>query len=157
IVAKKVIDPNTIQLITAQPYPLVLNDLTSIFIVQKKATQGLNSDDFAQGKGMIGTGPFKFVSYARDDRVELTRNADYWGPKPAWDKVTLRFIPNPATRLAALLSGDVQAIENVPTPDLPQVRKNPKLSFFSKISHRVIYLYFDAKRDKSPYVTSKDG
>ncbi|WP_064577268.1 ABC transporter substrate-binding protein [Cupriavidus gilardii] len=157
IVAKKIIDPNTIQLITAQPYPLVLNDLTSIFIVQKKATQGLNSDDFAQGKGMIGTGPFKFVSYARDDRVELTRNPDYWGPKPAWDKVTLRFIPNPATRLAALLSGDVQAIENVPTPDLPQVRKNPKLSFFSKISHRVIYLYFDAKRDKSPYVTSKDG
>ncbi|AOY92645.1 ABC transporter substrate-binding protein [Cupriavidus sp. USMAA2-4] len=157
IVGKKVIDKYTIQLRTAQPYPLMLNDLTSIFIVQKKATQGLSSDDFAQGKGMIGTGPFKFVSYARDDRVELVRNPDYWGTRPAWDKVTLRFIPNPATRLAALLSGDVQAIENVPTPDLPKVRSDPKLSFFSKISHRVIYLYFDAKRDKSPYVTTRDG
>ena len=155
IVGKKVIDKYTIQLRTAQPYPLMLNDLTSIFIVQKKATQGLSSDDFAQGKGMIGTGPFKFVSYARDDRVELVRNPDYWGTRPAWDKVTLRFIPNPA--LAALLSGDVQAIENVPTPDLPKVRSDPKLSFFSKISHRVIYLYFDAKRDKSPYVTTRDG
>ncbi|MFX6331062.1 ABC transporter substrate-binding protein, partial [Acinetobacter baumannii] len=77
------------------------------FIVQKKATQGLSSDDFAQGKGMIGTGPFKFVSYARDDRVELARNDQYWGPKPAWEHVTLRFIPNGATRIAALLSGDV--------------------------------------------------
>ncbi|SOY89427.1 ABC transporter substrate-binding protein [Cupriavidus taiwanensis] len=157
IVNKKIIDKHTIQLTTSQPYPLMLNDLTSIFIVQKKATQGLGSDDFAQGKGMIGTGPFKFVSYARDDRVELVRNNDYWGNKPAWDKVTLRFIPNPATRLAALLSGDVQAIENVPTPDLPKVRNDPKLAFFSKISHRVIYLYFDAKRDKSPYVTTKEG
>ena len=157
IVSKKVIDKYTIQLITAQPYPLMLNDLTSVFMVQKKATQGLSSDDFAQGKGMIGTGPFKFVSYARDDRVELVRNPDHWGPKPAWDKVTLRFIPNPATRLAALLSGDVQAIENVPTPDLPKVRQDPKLNFFSKISHRVIYLYFDTKRDNSPFVTTKDG
>ncbi len=82
IVNKKVIDKYTIQLTTNQPYPLMLNDLTSIYIVQKKATQGLSSDDFAQGKGMIGTGPFKFVSYARDDRVELVRNPDYWGPKP---------------------------------------------------------------------------
>ncbi|MCP3021556.1 ABC transporter substrate-binding protein [Cupriavidus basilensis] len=157
IINKKVIDKYTIQLTTNTPYPLMLNDLTSIFIVQKKATQGLTSDDFAQGKGMIGTGPFKFVSYARDDRVELVKNPDYWGPKPAWDKVTLRFIPNPATRMAALLSGDVQAIENVPTPDLPQVRKDPKLSFFSKISHRVIYLYTDDKKDKSPFVTTKEG
>ncbi len=37
------------------------------------------------------------------------------------------------------------------------MRQDPKLSFFSKISHRVIYLFFDAKRDKSPYVTTKEG
>jgi len=157
IVGKKVIDKYTIQLTTAQPYPLMLSDLAAIFIVEKKATQGLASDDFAQGKGMVGTGPYKFVSYARDDRVEMVRNNDYWGPRPPWEKVTIRFIPNPATRLAALLSGDVQAIENVPPPDLPKVRSDPKLSFFSKISHRVIYLFFDAKRDKSPYVTTRDG
>ncbi|MHA7681625.1 ABC transporter substrate-binding protein [Cupriavidus sp. PET2-C1] len=157
IVNKKVIDRYTIQLTTEQPYPQILSDLTAISIVQKIATQRLTSDDFAHGKGMIGTGPFKFVSYARDDRVELVRNHDYWGPRPAWEAVTLRFIPNPATRLAALLSGDVQAIENVSTPDLPKVRNDPRLIFFHKISHRVIYLYVDAKRDKSPYVTTREG
>ena len=84
IVKKVIVDPKTIRLITATPYPLMLSDLTSIFIVSKKATEGLSSDDFSSGKGMVGSGPFKFVSFARDDRVELVRNEQYWGAKPAW-------------------------------------------------------------------------
>lgn len=157
IINKKIIDAHTIRFTTKEPYPLMLADLTSIYIVSKKATTGLSSDDFASGKGMIGTGPFKFVKYLRDDRLELERNDNYWGKKPAWSKVTLRFIPNDATRLAALLAGDVQAIENVPTPDLAKVRADSNISLYSKVSHRVIYLYLDTKRDKSPTITDKDG
>lgn len=157
IVNKKIIDAHTIRFTTKEPYPLMLADLTSIYIVSKKATTGLSSGDFASGKGMVGTGPFKFAKYLRDDRLELDRNDNYWGKKPAWSKVTLRFIPNDATRMAALLAGDVQAIENVPTPDLAKVRADPKVSLYSKVSHRVIYLYLDSKRDKSPTITDKDG
>ena len=79
------------------------------------------------------------------------------GNKPAWSKVTLRFIPNGATRLAALLAGDVQAIENVPTPDLAKVRGDSTLGLYSKVSHRLIYLYPDTRREKSPFITDKDG
>lgn len=157
IINKKIIDANTIRFTTKEPYPLLLADLTSIYIVQKKATQGLTSDDFSSGKGMIGTGPYKFARFARDDRVELDRNEAYWGKKPAWSKVTLRFIPNGATRIAALLAGDVQAIENVPTPDLARIRTEPTVSMYSKVSHRMIYLYADSSRDKSPFVTDKEG
>ena len=157
IINKKVIDANTIRFTTKEPYPLLLADLTSIYIVSRKATTGLASDEFASGKGMIGTGPYKFVKFLRDDRLELDRNDAYWGKKPAWSKVTLRFIPNGATRLAALLAGDVQAIENVPTPDLAKVRADANIGLFSKVSHRVIYLYPDTKRDKSPFITDKDG
>lgn len=157
IINKKVVDANTIRFTTKEPYPLLLADLTSIYIVSRKATTGLSSDDFSSGKGLIGTGPYRFLKFLRDDRLELERNETYWGPKPAWSKVTLRFIPNGATRLAALLSGDVQAIENVPTPDLAKVRTDPTLSLFSKVSHRVIYLYADTKREKSPFVTDRDG
>ena len=110
ITGKKIIDPHTIQLTTREPYPLLPNDLVNIFIVSKKATQNLKSEDFSSGKGMIGTGPFKFVKFLRDDRLELERNDAYWDKPAAWSKVTLRFIPNDPTRLAALLSGDVQAI-----------------------------------------------
>lgn len=157
IINKKIIDAHTIRFTTREPYPLLLPDLTSIYIVSKKATQGLSSDDFASGKGMIGTGRFKFAKFLRDDRVDLERNDAYWGPKAAWSKVTLRFIPNGATRLAALLAGDVQAIENVPTPDLARVRGDNSLSLYAKVSHRLIYLYPDTSRDKSPFVTDKDG
>ncbi|MDP9108725.1 MAG: ABC transporter substrate-binding protein, partial [Pseudomonadota bacterium] len=157
IINKKIVDAHTIRFTTKEPYPLLLADLTSIYIVSKKATTGLSSDDFASGKGMVGTGPYKFVKFQRDDRLELERNDAYWGNKPAWTKVTLRFIPNGATRLAALLSGDVQAIENVPTPDLTKVRADKTLSLYAKVSHRVIYLYPDTHRDKSPFVTDKDG
>ncbi|MEC5218281.1 peptide/nickel transport system substrate-binding protein [Actimicrobium sp. GrIS 1.19] len=157
IINKKIVDANTIRFTTKEPYPLLLADLTSIYIVSKKATTGLSSDDFASGKGMVGTGPYKFVKFLRDDRLELDRNDGYWGKKPVWPKVTLRFIPNGATRLAALLADDVQAIENVPTPDLAQVRANQALALFSKVSHRVIYLYPDTRREKSPFITDRDG
>ena len=69
----------------------------------------------------------------------------------------MRFIPNGSTRLAALLAGDVQAIENVPTPDLAKVRSDASIALYSKVSHRLIYLYPDTKRDQSPFVIDKDG
>ena len=161
IVSKQVVDPYTVRFKTASPYPLMLADLTAIFMVSKKATagalpQGLASEDFASGKGMSGTGPFKFVRFARDDRVELERNDAYWGPKPAWAKATLRFIASDPTRVAALLSGDVDAIENVPTADLKRIRENQNLNFFSKVSHRMIYFNLD-QRDKTPFVFDNDG
>ncbi len=157
ITGKKIIDKQTIQLMTATPYPLMPVDLVVIMMVSKKATTGLSSDDFAQGKGVVGTGPFKFVDYKRDDRLELARNDAYWGDKPAWDKATIRFIPNNGTRMAALLAGDVDAIENVPTPDIPRVKQDPKLTLVSKISARTIYLYLDTARSPSPFVTDKAG
>jgi peptide/nickel transport system substrate-binding protein len=157
IVAKKIVSDRVIQLSTATPYPLLPVDLVNILIVSKKATQGLSSEDFSRGKGMIGTGPYKFVNYQRDDHITLARNDAYWGDKPDWNNVTLRFIPNDASRMAALLAGDVQAIENVPTPDLEMALKNPKLTVFSKVSQRTIYLYLDTARSPSPFVTDKDG
>lgn len=157
IASKKIVDKLTIHLVTSTPYPLMLTDLSQIAIVSKKVTQGLNPEDFAQGKGMVGTGPFKFVSYRRDDRVELERYDAYWGEKPAWDKVTLLFLANNGARMAALLAGDVNAIENVPTPDLPRVKSDAKLKLASKISGRTIYLYLDTARSPSPHVTDKSG
>ena len=161
IIGKQIVDPYTIRFKTASPYPLMLPDLTAVFIVSKKATagplpQGMASEDFSSGKGVVGTGPFKFVRFQRDDRVELERNEAYWGPKAAWSKVTLRFIAADPTRVAALLSGDVDAIENVPTADLKRIRENQNLNFFSKVSHRVIYFNLD-QREKSPFVADADG
>ena len=157
ITSKEIVDPLTIRIRTAAPYPLMLNDLSAVFIVSKKNTQGIGSEEFAQGKGVVGTGPFRFASFKRGDRVELLRNESYWGDKPTWDKVTFRFITSDPSRLAALLAGDVDAIDNVPTSDYVKTKANPNVQVFSKVSHRVIYFNLDQGRDVTPFVTDKSG
>ena len=157
IVSSEVVDNYTIRFKTASPYPLLPNDLSTIYILSKKVAANATTEDFNAGKVNIGTGPFKFVEFKRGDRVELARNENYWGKKPAWEKVTLRILPNDPTRLAALLSGDVDAIENIPTPDLAKIKANPSLSTFTKTSHRIIFFHLDQLRDQTPFVTDKDG
>ncbi|MFA5912973.1 MAG: ABC transporter substrate-binding protein, partial [Burkholderiales bacterium] len=71
IVAKKIIDPWTLQLKTAVPYAMLPYDLDSIFIVSKKAAAGASTEDFNSGKAAIGTGPYKLLRFARGDRIEL--------------------------------------------------------------------------------------
>ncbi len=67
----------------------------------------------------IGTGPFKFVRWARGDRVEMVRNEAYWTPKlPYLDKVTFRFIKDPSAQVAALKAGDVDIIGWVLAPEI---------------------------------------
>ena len=101
----QIVDPLTIRFVTATPAPQLPNDISTIYLVSKKTATGATTADFNSGKAMNGTGPFKFVSFKRGDRVEMARNDAYWGAKPAWTKVTFRIIPSDPTRVAALLSG----------------------------------------------------
>src|SRR4030095_298657 len=112
-----VVDPYTIRFKTAAPFPLMPSDMTQLAGISKSAAKA-STDDFNSGKSAIGTGPYKLVRYAKSDRIEFARNDAYWGGKTPWDKVTLRLLPQDAARVAALLSGDVQVIENVPTSDV---------------------------------------
>jgi peptide/nickel transport system substrate-binding protein len=157
ITGAEAVGTDKVRIHTATPYPLLPNDLSALYIVSKKATTDVKTPEFDQGKGMVGTGPFKFVSFARGDRVELARNDNYWGKKAPWDKVTIRIITNDASRIAALLSGEVDAIENVPSADYGKLKKNPAFNVFQKVSHRTITFMLDSDRDVSPFVTDKAG
>jgi peptide/nickel transport system substrate-binding protein len=66
----------------------------------------------------VGTGPFRFRTWARGDRVELVRNPDYWGEKPKLETVTFRFIGDPQAQVAALRAGDLDAFPNLAAPEL---------------------------------------
>nr|MBP8139657.1 ABC transporter substrate-binding protein [Burkholderiales bacterium] len=157
IVGKQIVDPYTIRFKTAAPHPLMPNDLSTIYIVSRKVATGASTEDFNTGKATVGSGRFKFVRYANGDRVELARNDAYWGEKAPWEKVTFRIVKNEASRVASLLSGDVDAIEQPPIADLPRVKSDPRFTVSSKISHRVIYFNFDHLERASPFVTGKDG
>jgi peptide/nickel transport system substrate-binding protein len=157
ITGKIVVDKHTLRLKTARPYPLVPNEAGAILIVSKRAAQNATTDDFNTGKAAIGTGPYKFVRWVKGDRIELARNDAYWGPKAPWEKVTFRLLTNDPARVAALLSGDVQAIEAVPTADVAKLAANKELELFRAVSNRLIYLHLDSSRDASPMVTDKAG
>ena len=157
ITEKIVVDPLTIRLKTATPYPLMPTDMATILIVSSRAAKGALTEDFNSGKATIGTGPFRFVRWQKGDRIELARNEAYWGPKAPWDRVTFRVITSDPTRVASLLAGEVRAIENVPTADLAKLAKHSDLSVYRIVSHRVMYVHIDSARDKSPFVTDKAG
>lgn len=151
------VDKLTVRITTNGPYPLVPNDLSTIYMVSKKAAENASSDDFNSGKAMIGTGPYKFAAFRKGDRVELTRNDAYWGSKPEWDTVSLRILTNDAPRVAALLAGDVQVIENVPTSDVRKLSSDANVSVFKVPTFRMMYLHLDSNRDVSPFVADKSG
>jgi peptide/nickel transport system substrate-binding protein len=150
------VDPYTIRFRTATPYPLMPSDMTQVAIISKSALKA-STDDFNSGKAAIGTGPYKLVRYAKGDRIELARNDAYWGGKTPWEKLTLRLLPQDAARVAALLSGDVQVIENVPTSDVVKLKQDKRLAIYRTVADRLIYLHMDSDRDLSPFVTDKAG
>jgi peptide/nickel transport system substrate-binding protein len=157
VVAKQAIDPYTVQLKTAAPYGPLPLDMSSIFIVSKKAAQNATTDDFNSGRALVGTGPFRFAAFARGDRVDMTRNDQYWGDKPAWDKVSMRILTASAPRLAALLAGDVDLIETVPTADLAKLKTNPRFTLEQRTSWRTLFWHMDQQARRSPFITDRAG
>jgi peptide/nickel transport system substrate-binding protein len=157
IVSKQIVDPYTIRLKTATPYGAMAQDLNAIMIVSKKAAFNATPADFDSGRAMVGTGPYKFVRWTRGDRVELARFEGYWDKKPAWDKVTFRMMSNDPARTAALLSGDVDVIENVPPSDLSRMRANANLRLEQTVSWRTIFFQMDQYRAQPPLVTDLEG
>ena len=152
----EVVDPHTIRFKTALPYPLMPSDMSQVAIISRQFANA-STEDFNSGKAAIGTGPYKLVRFAKGDRLELARNDAWWGGRTPWEKVTLRLITNDAARVAALLSGDVQAIENVPTADVAKLASDKRLSIFRQVSDRLMYVHMDSDRAVTPFVTAKDG
>jgi len=150
-------DKHTVRIVTERPHPLLPNDMVAVRIVPARLAPTVKTEEFNSGKAMIGTGPFRFKEYAAGDRVVLERNDAYWGAKPHWKTVRMRMITNAPARVAALLAGDVQMIEAVPTADIARLEKDARVTVSSAVSNRLIYLHMDSDRAVTPFVAGKDG
>ena len=157
IIDVQALDKYTLRMKTATPNPLLPNDLSAVLIIAKSAAESAKTEDFNSGKAMIGTGPYRYAEYVPGDRVVLKRNDAYWGSKPAWETVRFRMIPSAPARVAALLAGDVQMIEGVPTADIANLKSDKRVALSSAVSNRIIYLHMDSDRQQSPFVTGNDG
>lgn len=161
----KKVDDYTVHAITKDPYPLMAVDLAQAPVVSSRVkgtgkpdvNGGLTVQDFNDGTAMVGTGPYKFVEWKKGDRIVLEPNPTHFGTKAIWSKVTLKPIKSAPARVAALLAGDVDLIDNVPTSDVARLKTNKDVVLSSGVSNRVIYIHMDQFRDESPFVTDKDG
>ena len=172
IAEMKAEDDNTLLIKTVSPDPLTPVNLAQIAIVSasalgttgpitfgREACEGLaavpQAPEFNKPEIAVGTGPYKLVSYTRGDRIVLERNDGYWGGKPQWDKVIIRPITSDAPRVAALLAGDVDMIENPPVQDLDRIKK-ASFKVVQGLSNCLIYLHMDQDGD-APSLTSPTG
>ncbi len=146
----EVVNPHLIRLHTRTPHPLMPLDLASVSIIARHAAEGAATEDFNSGRAAIGTGPYRFVSFRAGDRVEMTRNDAYFGGAEPWARVSYRMLLNDASRTAALLAGDVDLIEQIPTSDLARLRRDPRITVTEIPSLRTVYMAPDFSRDTSP-------
>ncbi len=153
----EVIGPLTVRVHTKAPIPLLMDNIGPIFVVKARIGADAGNEEFNSGAATIGTGPYRFVSRVPGERVDLAANPNYWGGKPAYDRVILKFISNDAARIAALLSGSVDVTERIPPGDIAALEKRNDISLFSVQSTRMIYLAVDSVRDVSPMITDRDG
>jgi peptide/nickel transport system substrate-binding protein len=153
----EVIDAHTLHIHTEQPTPLLMDMVGRIFIVPAKLGPSVTSEDFNSGRAMIGTGPYRFKQSLPGDRVIMEANKNYWGDKPEFATVTLKFVGNAAARTAALLSGSVDVIEQISPSDISIFQGRPDVTLSSVVSTRMIYLAMDQGRDDSPFITDLDG
>ena len=147
----EVVDELTFRIRTSGPLPILTTNLTQIFIVPASVGQKGNPE-FNTGEAAIGTGPFRVASWSTNAPLVLRRNESWWGGRVPWETASLIPIPNDTARVAALLAGDVDFINNVPLQDTGRIQGDRRLTLFSGPSIYAVNIYPDIERDNAPGV-----
>ena len=136
----QIVNDYTVRFITEKPWPGLIDRIaaTDFLPMPPKALkeQGVQ----ALAAKPIGTGPFKFVQWVRDEKLVMEKNPDYWQGAPDLNRVTIRFIPEFSARLAALLAGEIDIMKDVPPHTVEMLDKSGKAKVRSTVSSRINYL-----------------
>ena len=152
------IDNFTVEIETIAPFPILPDVISLVFMMNKKwceenkATLPVDRrkgiENVASFKAN-GTGPFRLKERQPSTRTVLVRNSNYWDKVESnVDEVVFTPIGNDATRVAALLSGEIDVMEPVPLQDVERIKANPNLRVMQGPELRTIFLGMDQKRDE---------
>jgi peptide/nickel transport system substrate-binding protein len=154
------VDANTIDIFTKDPNPVLLNQLTELRMMNKAWAEKNNSvspkdiktqdENFAH-RNANGTGPFVLKSWQPDQKLVLSKNPAWWG-KAEGNVTEVVYMPvkATATRMAALLSGEVDFVLDPSPQDLPRLRQDSNLKVVDGIENRTIFFGMDQQRDELP-------
>lgn len=137
----EVVDENTLKVQLKEPYSpflAALSDRAGMMVSPTAVKE--KGADFANSP--VGTGPFKFVSRVKQDKIEVEKNADYWGGAPKFEKIVYRPYSDENVRLTNLTSGELDIISKVPPKDVEKLKtdSNIKLSEVGALGFQGLYL-----------------
>jgi peptide/nickel transport system substrate-binding protein len=154
----KKINDHSIDVITTAPFPILPELFYRWFIMSKKwcetnqATKPVDRRKGIENAASFranGTGPYRVRERQPAVRTTFVRNGNYWGKiEGNVDEVIFNVIGNDATRVAALISGEIDVMEPVPVQDVERIKADPKLKIIQGPELRVIFLGMDQKRDE---------
>lgn len=146
----KKIDDHTVDFIMSAPNPLLLRNIIDFRIMSKswaEKNKTTNTQDYKAkeenfaSRTVMGTGPYRITGWTPEQRITMTQNADWWDKHTGNVKeVIYTPIKSDPTRVAALLSGDVDMLTDLPTQDIARLRQDSKLKVVDGPEVRTIYL-----------------
>ena len=165
----KKIDDLTVEFTTPAPNPTQLEDVATINIMSKawceknRATKPQNygaKEDMITARQANGTGPYMLKSREPDVKTVLVKNPNWWGIKTGLsdgnvDEVVFTPINSDATRLAALISGEIDLINDPPPQDVPRLKQTPNIKVIEGVENRVVFIGMDQNRDELLYSNVK--
>jgi peptide/nickel transport system substrate-binding protein len=140
----KVVDAETVHIITDKPFPLLLERLVYFGIVPKKHVMAVGDQAFGS-TAPVGTGPWKFVEWKRDQLIRLEAFDQYWRGKPPFKQLVFRAIPEYATQYAEVKTGGVDIIREVSADITPELKAHPSTYVSSTPILRVHYVELDMR------------
>ena len=145
-----IVDDYTVRVHTNIPDPLIPARFCRYptEIVPPKYVEEVGQEEFSQNP--VGTGPYKFVSWEKDDGVVLEANEDYWDGEPEVKKVTWRSIPESSTRISALLTGEVDIVAAVPPEELSRLESDDSVRV-SEVERGGNTVFIGLKTDEAPF------
>ena len=161
----KAIDPLTVEFNLKEVNPIFLQHLNALFIMNKawceknnvaKPLDFKNKEEKYSAFNSNGTGPYMLVSRAPDVKTVYKRNPNWWGKfEGNVQDVIYTPIKSDPTRVAALVSGELDFILDPPPRDIPQMRNNPQLKIVEGVENRIIFIGMDQGRDELLYSSVK--
>ena len=162
--ARKVND-HAVEIETASPFPILPDVLEKVYVmsrtwaVENKAERPVDRRRGIENAASFkanGTGPFRLRERQPGVRTVFQRNPGYWGKIDGnVTEVVFTPIQNDATRVAALMSGEIDMMEPVPVQDIERIKANPNLKVLQGPELRVVFLGFDQRRDELQYSNVK--
>lgn len=136
------VDDYTVKIKLKQPYTPFLYVFTEVWggVVNKKTVLEKGAD---YERHPVGTGPFKFVSWTKGDRLVLERNDDYHGGKAAFKNLIIRAIPETSIRTIELESGAIDVAYQVHVSDIKRIEDNPNLKLLRRPALRADFMIFN--------------